>query len=91
METAASGWVQTVDIGGGVEEAFCAEEEACAGTLIEGETEGPGQGVGGVILDCGVVLIVAVTAFGAEAVVGCDGFEKSGFSGAILAGEEDDT
>ena len=39
-------FVQFVDVGGGVEEAFGAEEEACAGSFIEGEAKGADQGVG---------------------------------------------
>jgi hypothetical protein len=43
-----------------------------------------------VIVFGGVVMDVSVAAFGAEAVVGGDGFEEGRFSGAVFSGEVDD-
>jgi hypothetical protein len=62
------------------EEAFCAEEEACAGAFVEGETQSAYQGIGGMIVFGGVVVDIAVAALGTEAVVACYGFEEGGFS-----------
>ena len=74
----------------GVEEAFGAEEVAGSGAFVEGEAEGLNEGVRGVVVLGGVVLKIAVAAFGAEAVVSGDGFEEGGFAAAVFSGEEDD-
>jgi hypothetical protein len=82
--------VQLVDVSGGVEKTLCAEEEACSGALVEGETQCAYEGVSRVVVLGGVVVDVAIAAFGAEAVVSGNCFEQRGFSGAVFAGEEDD-
>ena len=73
-------FVQFIDGGGGVEEAFCTQEKACAGSCVEGEAEGADQGIGGVIVLGGVMLEIAVAALGAEAVMPSDSFKECGFS-----------
>ena len=82
------GVVQSIEVRCSVEEAFGAEEVACACAFVEGEAEGADECVGGVVMFRGVVLKMAIAALGTEAVMTSYCFEQSGFSRAVFSSEE---
>ena len=72
-----------------IPEGFGAEEEAFAGADgTEAEFGGAGEGIGIVRGRVGGKGEVAIAAFERETIVKGDGFEQSGFAGAVFSSEE---